>query len=56
VNHLPVCAECKYAELQCPPVIRCTLHGKFLYLNSPACKDFEPVEDEKRELNLCHKK
>jgi len=47
---LPTCAECEYAEVQCPPVIRCKLHGDFRYFDSPACKDFKPLENkEKRD-------
>ena len=46
---MPTCAECIYAELQCPPVIKCTKTGAFRYLDSPACEDFEPIENEKEE-------
>ena len=40
------CASCEYAELQCPPVLRCGKHGKSVYMDSPACDDFKPYEDE----------
>jgi len=46
---LPTCGECEYAELQCPPIIRCKLHGDFHYLDSPACKDFKPAEEEEEK-------
>ena len=40
-----ICGECEYAELQCPPVIRCQKHSDFRYLDSTACTEFTPVED-----------
>ena len=42
------CAECKYAELQCPPVIRCIKKSTFHYLDSLACEQFEPVEEKEK--------
>jgi hypothetical protein len=45
-NKLNACANCKHAELQCPPVTRCKIHDDFRYLDTPACKDFEPIEKE----------
>jgi len=38
------CGQCKYVELQCPPVIRCRLKNIYRYLDDPACPDFEPAE------------
>jgi hypothetical protein len=37
------CGQCKYAELQCPPVVRCKLTGKYMYLDDPTCDKFEPL-------------
>jgi hypothetical protein len=46
---MPSCAECKHAELQCPPVIRCQIHGDFRYLDTPSCENIELVVEEKEE-------
>jgi len=43
---MPTCAECVYAELQCPPVVRCQKKGIFVYLDTPSCEEFKPAEDE----------
>ena len=43
---MPTCAECVYAELQCPPVVRCQKKGIFVYLDTPSCEEFKPVEDK----------
>jgi hypothetical protein len=40
------CGDCAYAELQCPPIVRCKLTGKSMYLDSPACKRFKKYEEE----------
>lgn len=41
-----ICGECEYAELQCPPVIRCQKHSDFRYLDSEACDEFTQIVDE----------
>jgi len=46
---MPTCAECMYAELQCPPVIRCKVTNAFRYLDSPDCESFKPLGDEGEE-------
>jgi len=48
VIKMPTCAECVYAELQCPPVVRCKKKGIFRYLDSPACEEFEASESEEK--------
>jgi hypothetical protein len=41
-----VCGECAYAELQCPPIIRCKIKNKFMYLETPACENFKMYKEE----------
>ena len=47
---MPTCAECIYAELQCPPVVMCRKKKIFMYLDSPSCEDFKPVNEKEHRV------
>ncbi|MEM3713557.1 MAG: hypothetical protein QXF82_01280 [Nitrososphaeria archaeon] len=40
------CSDCEYAELQCPPILRCKITGKMIYLDNRACKRFKQYKEK----------